>query len=709
MKKIIGVLLVIQMLLSCVIVTTMLKTTAVNQLFYQQTTRIVLSTAEDSSIDATTVLDKITTIAEAFHIAISQYVQPNEAEVAVYTTDPRLNQRLQLTNGQDPANPQQFTSNRATNSSNQSGQFKLFESSTTFRVFPLQGATAIDGQGVYYLTTTDSEMVKQVVAALNKQIGPTTIMTGNDTRVLPTVQPLLLLLFCFGLFISVCLHQLVQTNQQVSVLRLYGYSRLQAVRYQLGELVGTALCAFAGALLIGLGTYVYYYKDAMLLRPVVILLTTFIILVAIIVLLLFFQQVFLKENQQAQALKGAKPLKRIISCYVFLQIMFASFFVVNVHALLTTSLEIADEQASLDKWQQTRNVYQTNTTYQGENDSYQQDLNTSIKLQQFYLANQAHGFIMDAGNYLLEDGEYLYEQNEQQNSLIEADGQSVTIDERYLKENPIIDEAGSRISSIEQQPNQRTLLVPAQLKSYEKVIKANFQADFYFKQVRIANIYNEELNLPLDETKQSDLDIAIIYVKDNQYYPTYTSDIGDKENRIHDPIAVIENGTSAANNFSHYLSSCYYFKAANDPYQLISPALKATDAGHIIVSVSSVYDQKGAYIQRLMQAQTQQQLLMLSLVVALCATMYTLAASYTEAMRQSQFIKAVFGYRMWQIHQPAIIGLLVFQAGVMSVLLTKHALPSLLIGSSYLILQWFIIWLTTARQVKQTGQGGSDR
>lgn len=579
----------------------------------------------------------------------------------------------------------------------------------TYRVYPLQGATAIDGQGVFTIASKNSQTVKQMMSAFNKQIGPTTLMQGNESRVMPEQEPLLLLLFCFGLFISVCAQQLTDTNQHVSVLRLYGYGRWQAIRYQLHELIGTVLSALGIGLLLGVGTYLYRYNDWIILWPAIILLATGLLLMLVIVLLLWIQQLLLKQRQLPRYLKGQKPLKRIISCYVLLQIMFASFFVMNVHALLTTSLEIADEQASMSKWQKTRNVYQTNTTYQGENESYQLELNTSLKLQQFYLANQAQGFIMDASNYQLEDGTYLYEQNEQENSLIEADGQSVTIDERYLKENPIIDEAGSRISSIVQQRNQRTLLVPAQLKQFEKAIKANFLADFYFKQVRIANIYNEELNLPMDKTKQSDLRLAIIYVKDDQYYPTYTSEIGDKENRIHDPIAVIENGTSAANNFSHYLSSCYYFKAEEEPYETISPALKATDTTHIIVSVSSVYDQKGAYIKRLMQARTQQQLLLIALVCALCATIYTLAASYTEAMRQTQFIKTVFGYSLWQIHQFAIIILLVFQVGMIAVLLTEHALLSFIIGSSYLILQWFIIWLISAQQVKQQRRGGSNR
>ncbi len=172
-------------------------------------------------------------------------------------------------------------------------------------------------------------------------------------------------------------------------------------------------------------------------------------------------------------------------------------------------------------WEKTENLYQTVTTYIGQNQAsahVEDKQNQAVKKAYQVLNKQADGFLMDPSNYdEVNEGVYTYDLNtEGEDVRTNPLGKTITINLNYLSYNPIESEQGSIREQWINDENVLNLLVPVSLREKESEIKDNFISHFYFQKVEVENIYREGKGKPLNQMTKEDLDVHIIYVKDHE-------------------------------------------------------------------------------------------------------------------------------------------------------------------------------------------------
>lgn len=253
------------------------------------------------------------------------------------------------------------------------------------------------------------------------------------------------------------------------------------------------------------------------------------------------------------------------------------------------------ESPNLNK---TENIYAMSVKYTAENEGEQTYLQIAQRSKDLFdlLEENKDAFVMDAYNYQGdEDGNMLYTQNTLNLPVeIDAGGYCIRVSQNYLKFNPIETTNGETIESqMIRNDNTLNILVPEQYKHYEADIIKEYQELFYFEKVEVANLYLQAIGQPLLDTAKDDLNIHIIYVKEEQDYFTYRRDLAlNTENIITDPIAILYTGNIHISYAHSLMSQFVYFNSnestANKAYDSIASYIQAINAQDSFQKVKSV-------------------------------------------------------------------------------------------------------------------------
>ncbi|MEQ5989917.1 DUF1430 domain-containing protein [Staphylococcus saccharolyticus] len=155
------------------------------------------------------------------------------------------------------------------------------------------------------------------------------------------------------------------------------------------------------------------------------------------------------------------------------------------------------------------------------------------------------------------------------------------------------------------------------------------------------------------------LSIIIIYVKNDSKYPTYNKDIGEKNNTINAPIAIVETGNTSIRNYQHYMTECYFFESKkHNPYESIKPLLKKYNLLGDITSIQFVYDTKVDDISNLKTEIVKFLNLTLNTFMVFITSMLTAIHLYFTNWKYHIFIKYSLGYSTWRAHKFIFITLL---------------------------------------------------
>lgn len=165
------------------------------------------------------------------------------------------------------------------------------------------------------------------------------------------------------------------------------------------------------------------------------------------------------------------------------------------------------------------------------------------------LEEEHNAFIVDTFNFHVHDGgqrqwelhEQLYLSGDFDNfwpSAICSHGHSIAVSIHYFLHNPIEPvDGGNLLDHFIFDPYTLNILVPESLSVYEDDIISAYRGRFWFDKVYVDNIYHENIGTPLNQTTEADLNINIIYVKNNQSYFTFNSDVeSESDYLITDPI-----------------------------------------------------------------------------------------------------------------------------------------------------------------------------
>jgi len=183
-------------------------------------------------------------------------------------------------------------------------------------------------------------------------------------------------------------------------------------------------------------------------------------------------------------------------------------------------------------------------------------------------------FIIDSSNFNELDGKKIYAHNKESmeemaisfDENIDPNGKRITVNMNYFKMNPIETVNGISIEeSLAKDDNTINILVPNQYRVREEEIVALYKSFFCFQKVKVENIYNEEIGRPLNTVTEDDLDVNIIYTKDNQNYFTFNPRVlSETKNIIVDPIVIIYEYKVHSSYAYSYAGTGSFFESDRD-------------------------------------------------------------------------------------------------------------------------------------------------
>ncbi|MBK4203083.1 DUF1430 domain-containing protein [Bacillus subtilis] len=522
----------------------------------------------------------------------------------------------------------------------------------------------------FYISSEDEETVKKVKKLLSNygEVSIEENISLNDSAVFNTTLLLLALLSMIILFIGI-LYFTIKNRKQLLLQKLWGYSKTKSLltfpRLFLKPLVMFVVC---GALLIITLAFIFNLNDwltvyvKMYMRNALIAVFTMMAFTIIVTLILY------NNSNISSNIKGGIPFKK----FQWLSLGFKLVVTILLFNIFASSLSnLLDLKQRLDNqsyWNKTKTIYKTSFANTGLNYSdLKIDRKKNEKVRKLYheLERQKNAFIMDAQNYgiLKMNGKtpvYFYTLNTtKENEVYSPSGRSITISPNYLKVNIIKGINGKPITEKQLTFDQNTLnlLVPKKYTKHKEKILEAYKDQFFFDKVEVDNMYNKEIQHPLNTLKKERLNINIIYTQNNQEYFTYNSMLGNNKNNIVDPIAIVFTDNVDSSVIGAYATSSLFFSDASKgmAYDHIIPYLDKTDTKELIGSAILVYQELSDQIARI-QNQFIQNLIGLAITLILSvAFLISYIWSYYSANAYRLYLKEIFGYSYWARNKSLII------------------------------------------------------
>ena len=647
MKKIVGVVLLTLSPLLCLVGLQLLKNASFTNLLYKNNSAILIRADNGEE----KLLSYITEKYKDAGVTISRYINVDDKRFVIYTNDFSLDGKIAFTAG-NAFDDDNFIANYDSGSDSQLDKFYLFGTDMEITIFPISQINYAAGtNGLYYVNAAYAE---QVINEINDGVGFAELYDNSsiniDSYIANCFEMLISILMITIILILSIVHYMIRKSRKIAILKIQGLSVNMIFKNILNEFIFTEILIFIIGLL-GLSFYgMWQYGTSSLLDVFKIYLVSFFLSNLIFIPTLYLILATLKLfGKTVPMLKGEKPYKAILFLHMVLKGIFLFVLLVNCINLAQNLNDLKVELNNLKAWENAKNVYSIRLNYVAESRA------ADKKLKQLYEKLEQQGaFLIDVENYeMVDEKNHLYDYNAPgEQSYYDPSGRTIIVNVNYLRKNKICtyDNTEPVEDKLVYDDNVRNILVPEKLHIYEDEIKKRFTKDFYFQKVRVENIYNEDLGLPLNTTSINSLSINIIYIKDGLSHFTY-NDYVESENgcQIEDPIMVVETGNVDYNYYTSYLSRCVYFKYDGlDAFNYILPAINKTDTLSEINGVLSVYDEHGKMIYN-MHVEIDHLITALFVVAVLfLISGYLTVSSYLQEKKYPLYIKKVFGFGLVQ-------------------------------------------------------------
>ncbi|GIN12612.1 hypothetical protein J26TS2_24790 [Shouchella clausii] len=631
-----------------------------NQLLYNDRHAVTLNFAHYEE-DANALLQ---TVVDDYDVSFAKYVYVESDYVRIFATDVTLGGRVHLKEGRFPtASADQFVTNRIGNERKAAtGEFQSGERNVELEIYPLAAQKQASESGLYYIESPNKQTLIDMLTFLEQQKVTHDVLEfqAEPPIIEDPVSFLLPQLIILLTVLGVIAFDLIHRSHKAALMKVHGYSYKRTVWILSQTLVSITLVAAFG------GFVVFGGLKALLGQPLLnlsLLISVYVLYIAFVLLVLLVFSAFLVGSiyffgRTYEYLKGKRLYGGLMALSFAMKLGFLLLVLFFVDEMEQTNQSLQEYNQDFEIWEQTKQLYRPRLMTAGRVDLATED-EQNQRLQAVYeqLNETVNGFVINAENFEVSTGGEYYYELASGNPLTVPDGKAIVINENYLRYNPIEAETATIAEQIVYNDTTLNLLVPVSLKSYEEEIKQNFLEHFYFQKVEVGNFYNEEKREPLDETPISDLDVSLIYVKDNQTYFTFAPDfMGGGEYEVKDPIVVVDTGVFDASYYMSYLSSSYYF-FSEEENPLVQ--LEQIAAGHGVSaqlnSVESIYDFYGEQIQALKTAQY----LLLLVTVLLAIGAFTVSMYYTICFFYKHKVKIVLktiqGYSFWRTNMPLFI------------------------------------------------------
>lgn len=602
MKRLYNLILIFYVVLvaftSLLITNTFIK----NKIFFKDSESISIFSNADSSDHQFSELnaDDLDYFINKNNIILTKLVWNSKSELSIYTNDISLNDWNQS------SITTLDTTEYLTNDKDKS-DFNWVDNREHVKVYSIKGLETLGIEGEYTMRVTDSHSFDKFKVFLKKSYG-LSVKKNNDNNVnhlnvlkASLSQPLLLLSNFILVLILLCslLFIYIQNLKKVSIQILSGYSFIELILNLFYISLKSLVLAF-GLSILFIGLYMFFVLNSLVIFFYMIALLAFeVAVISMIILLLtgIWLNIIKKKNIN-EYLKNKKNYNFLLISSKVFQLCFLfiiPYIIVNAtHTLNELRLYTQSDKS----WEQTQDVYATSVQYL--TDSYMERRPYETQLKNFYRDNISFFSLINIDNYdLLASGTPIYKANTTSSleERLSPDGRGITVNPTYLEWNPIYDMSNKQLTESDFifNDNALNLLVPIELKSNIKEIENLYYEDFIFKTYTIPDEIYEE------DTEKVEPVFNIIYVKNNQKYFGYNSEIqANNNNYIVNPIVTVDVGNFDASFYHAWFTNYIYFKKNNEKtgYETLQPLTSKYFVNHLIQLVSPIYNDRADEISK---------------------------------------------------------------------------------------------------------------
>ena len=286
---------------------------------------------------------------------------------------------------------------------------------------------------------------------------------------------------------------------------------------------------------------------------------------------------------------------------------------------------------------------------------------------------------------------FLKETNHEIELLIE-DNNTFKINKNYLDINPIVGINNKKIELNDYiNNNEITVLVPIKFNIYENDIKKTISDDY-------TGIYNKDNLTPPN--------VNIIYVKDNQSYFTFSTNMAQNNNyEIIDPIAVIVNSEFDPRILALNVSMGYGYYTKNSenisPFKLTQDTLKKYSLEESWQPISVAYSNVELSIENKKEWLELSKIYCLLFIILAAILLFFSLMYYLEINKKTLAIQWIFGYTFLEKHYLAYLFMLVFWNFIFAISFVKSN-QTLLLAKIILVLILFdIILISIILSIKE--------
>ena len=358
------------------------------------------------------------------------------------------------------------------------------------------------------------------------------------------------------------------------------------------------------------------------------------------------------------------------------------FFLFILNFTINDFRDLEYKRAALSEWDKSRGVYATVMSNVGQIGNIKTDLDLSIRLSYLHddLSKHHNSFIMNSGKVRALDMGLLSEGD----PYLSSWGYNVLISPNYLNFNPIVgvEDKVDVKSQIVYQDDVLNILVPEYLRDYEEIIIDEYLEYFYFYKTDIDNMYRRDIGMEMGKNIQvEDLNINIIYVKNNQAYFSFNPRVRiEHNNNIIDPIAIIYTGNIHPSMLSSVFSNSYFFHTTSlDAYGEILPLLEEHGLNTAIQMLDPMFDLNGRTIVDLRERYIKNVAVLILSAVANFIITYSFVVNYFDKNRLKLFIKCFLVYSMARRNSFILLTLLIYNALFAPILINSIGFKALFI------------------------------
>ena len=639
-------------------------------------------------------LEELVDFSEEFDVNISKYAYINGTTINIYSTN-----RFQEWKVPVKRDNYTYITNKTNYFNKDEVRFLFPFSRYHLRVYDISMVNNVGLGTELYLNSEDSIIIDCFKQEFNKY-GIDEILSGQADIKGIVDEFFITGILCLFLSVFLCsIACIIAEYKYIVIMHIWGYSDGKVCCFLLKRKLILCLKTFILSMVILIIIGFTITGTDCIVNYFMVLFVTVMVVLGILSTFLFGEVKILRKIGN-QNFNGKRKLNGMLPGVVLaLKMMVLVLFLITIVKSFEFAMTLDNENTALASWERTKNVYKIEYSLLDDSleelmSDYGKDRALNDRLQRFYdmLSKKRECFLIKADNFtrvVLTNGVTIYENEFYGDKFYDFPlGEWITIDENYLKVNPIKTCDGALIKDkINQDPNVMNILIPEKYQEFESSIVEKALDGFYFKKVTVDNIYNEEMNLPVNQTTKEQLSINVIYVENNQTYYTYQMNKGDMNNLITDPLVYIYNGNVDSSDMGSMINSCVFYISESEGQAFLELQDVIKEAGAPdITGVKSVYDEGGAKINEL-RVRIERHSIYAIVFLMFFIIIFIMYSWLTYKMNvYNSAIKKVMGYSEIHIYKGNIMMNILLMSGTIIAVCLKYNEQSLILITGTVII-----------------------